>query len=151
MNASDPCPCGSTLTYGECCQRCHKGEPAASPEALMRSRYSAFVLGDTGYLQRSWHPDTRPQQPVELDAGQQWVGLRILDCGSRGAQGWVHFQAISREKGGFWVLEEHSRFVLEAGHWFYRDGDHTLNPLKPGRNDACPCGSGRKFKKCCGS
>ena len=62
----------------------------------------------------------------------------------------MHFRATHRDGDGFAVLEERSRFVRENGHWFYLDGEHTVTPLKPGRNDPCPCGSGRKFKKCCG-
>ena len=129
-----PCPCGSGLDYAQCCRLLHHGEPASSPEALMRSRYSAFVRDDADYVRASWHTDTRPAE-LTLEGGDQWLGLEIVDA--------------TQDGDGFAVLEEHSRFVRENGHWFYLDGEHTVTPFKPGRNDPCPCGSGRKFKKCC--
>ncbi len=115
----------------------------------MRSRYSAFVRDDADYVRASWHPDTRPAE-LTLEGGDQWLNLKIVDAGQDGDTGRVHFRAIHRDGDGFAVLEERSRFVRENGHWFYLDGEHTVTPLKPGRNDPCPCGSGRKFKKCCG-
>ena len=144
-----PCPCGSGLDYTQCCQPLLHGEPASSPEALMRSRYSAFVRDDADYVRTSWHPDTRPAE-LTLEGGDQWLGLEIVDAKQDGDKGQVHFRATHRDGDGFAVLEERSRFVREDGHWFYLDGKHTVTPLKPGRNDSCPCGSGRKFKKCCG-
>ena len=115
----------------------------------MRSRYSAFVRDDADYVRASWHPDTRPVE-LTLEAGEQWLGLEIVDAKQDGDSGQVHFGATHRDGDGFAVLEERSRFVRENGHWFYLDGEHTVTPLKPGRNNPCPCGSGRKFKKCCG-
>ena len=149
MSEPAPCPCGSGLDYAQCCRPLHHGEPAPSPEALMRSRYSAFVRDDADYVRASWHPDTRPAE-LTLEGGEQWLGLEIVDAKQDGDAGQVHFRATHRDGDGFAVLEEHSRFVRENGHWFYLDGEHTVRPFKPGRNDPCPCGSGRKFKKCCG-
>ncbi|MFP1683831.1 YchJ family protein [Alloalcanivorax sp. C16-1] len=145
---SDACPCGADLPYEDCCAPLHRGEPALTPEALMRSRYSAFVRNDTTYVARSWHPDTRPTG-LMLDDGDHWLELRVLDSDSDGDRGRVHFRALRRRGKGFSVLEEHSRFVREDGHWFYVDGDSKVSNLKPGRNEPCPCGSGKKFKKCC--
>lgn len=116
----------------------------------MRSRYSAFALSNIDYLSLTWHPETRPAD-LTLDSGERWVGLEVLDAGSEGDVGWVHFKATSRDGKGFAVLEEESRFVREAGRWYYRDGDTRVSALTPGRNDTCLCGSGRKFKKCCGA
>ncbi|HAI35024.1 MAG TPA: hypothetical protein DEQ58_10220 [Alcanivorax sp.] len=149
MSEPVPCPCGSGLDYGRCCRPLHHGEPASSPEALMRSRYSAFVRDNADYMRASWHPDTRPAE-LTLEGGDQWLGLEIVDAKQEGDAGQVHFRATHRDGDGFAVLEEHSRFVRENDHWFYLDGEHTVTPLKPGRNNPCPCGSGRKFKKCCG-
>ncbi len=89
----------------------------------MRSRYSAFVLGLADYLLATWHPGTRPLT-LELDAGTQWLGLevrahRLLD----GERGEVEFVARSRLAGKGQRLHERSRFVREAGRWFYVDGD----------------------------
>ncbi|EKF76053.1 SecC motif-containing protein [Alcanivorax hongdengensis A-11-3] len=142
------CPCQSGLPYTQCCQPLHQGTAAASPEALMRSRYSAFVLRLTDYLRESWHPHTRPAT-LQLDGEEQWLGLEILASESQGDQGRVHFRATCRDAAGFSVLEEQSRFEKVDGHWRYRDGDARVQALKPGRNDPCPCGSGKKYKKCC--
>ncbi|ROO23084.1 YchJ family protein [Salinisphaera orenii] len=142
------CPCQSGRPYDQCCGPCHRGEPAPAPEALMRARYSAYALGDAAYVQSSWHPDTRPAT-LDLPSGDHWLGLAVLDSGEDGDTGRVHFRATCRDDGDFAVLEERSRFVREQGQWFYVDGDHAVTALKPGRNDPCPCGSGRKFKKCC--
>ncbi len=85
----------------------------------MRSRYSAFVVGDENYLWRTWHPRTRPDS---VDAsGTKWLGLRILDVvagGEGDSHGVVEFEA--RFVGG--VLRERSRFERRAGRWFYVDG-----------------------------
>ncbi|MGR2737151.1 YchJ family protein [Billgrantia sp. Q4P2] len=149
-NSTTPfCPCGSGLVLADCCGRFHAGEPAPTPEALMRSRYSAFALGLEGYLRDTWHGSTRPTM-LDLDDGTRWVRLEVLDHGQDGDQGRVHFRATFRERRRWGVLEENSRFVREAGRWYYLDGTPSVNRLKPGRNDPCPCGSGRKFKSCCG-
>lgn len=143
------CPCGSGLAFSECCEPLHQGQSAASAEALMRSRFSAFAIRNTAYLSQSWHPSTRPAS-LELDANEQWLRLDIL---SRGKD-WVEFQAIFRENTqshDFFVLKEKSRFKYEQGHWFYLDGKHQIKPLKVGRNELCPCGSGKKYKDCTAS
>lgn len=117
----------------------------------MRSRYSAYVLQRTDYLLRTWHPTTRP---VNLDLaaeGVVWQGLEIIGR-SHGTgeddEGAVEF--VAHCQAG--QLHERSRFIRESGQWYYLDGT-LLPPVqkeKLGRNDPCPCGSGRKFKKCCG-
>lgn len=142
------CPCQSGDSYSECCQPLHAGAPASSPEALMRSRFSAFALGNADYVKNSWHRSTRPAN-LSLDEGERWMGLTVIEATQNGDQGSVHFKAVSRDSEGFSVLEETSRFVQENGYWFYVDGIPHVFPLKPGRNDPCPCGSGKKFKKCC--
>lgn len=143
------CPCGSGKTYPQCCQPCHRGDSIApSPEALMRSRYSAFVLGLADYLLATWHQDTRPAT-LELGNSPDWVGLQVLSSGSGSDRGQVHFRALYRVQGGFGFLEEESDFVCEEGRWYYISGKSREGRLDPGRNDRCPCGSGRKFKACC--
>jgi len=91
----------------------------------MRSRYTAFVVGDAAYLQRSWHPTTRPAH-LDLDADLRWLRLDILAKRGGGpfdTEGTVEFEAIHRDAAGRGVLREHSRFVREDGRWFYLDGD----------------------------
>ncbi|MES1925579.1 YchJ family metal-binding protein [Salinisphaera sp. T31B1] len=115
----------------------------------MRARYSAYARGNAAFVEASWHESSRPE-PLVLPEGDHWLGLAVLDSGEHGDDGWVHFRATCRDRAGFAVLDERSRFVRENGHWFYLDGCPGVTALKPGRNDRCPCGSGRKFKKCCG-
>lgn len=142
------CPCGSGKTYARCCQPWHLGAAAPNPEPLMRSRYTAFVLNDPDYVLKTWHPSTRPVT-LTLDDSPQWASLDILDRDEGGDRGKVHFRATYRSGQGWWYLEEVSDFVKEDGRWFYLSGDTTEGQLKPGRNEPCPCGSGRKFKACC--
>ncbi len=144
-----PCPCGSTLSYATCCLPLHQGVAASTPEALMRSRYSAFVLQLTDYLLRSWHNTTRPAQ-LDLSDSPAWKSLRVINASQSGDSGQVHFQAVYHTDSHWGFLEETSDFVREAGHWFYLGGEAREGQLKPGRNDKCPCGSGRKHKMCCG-
>ncbi|WP_306462167.1 YchJ family protein [Onishia niordana] len=120
----------------------------------MRSRFTAFVLHQEDYLRWTWHPDTCPVEMGLADA-TDWKRLEVLDDGQqqgegeRPLSGWVHFRATFKERGRWQCLEEVSNFTLLNGRWVYVDGDAQVMSLKPGRNDACPCGSGRKLKKCC--
>lgn len=152
------CPCGNDLTLDTCCGRYHQGEPAPTPEALMRSRYSAFALGLSDYLLATWHSTTRPAQ-FTPDPETEWKSLVVVSAELPLANtGYVRFRAYFYQGGrdnagghGRWhVLEEISRFVHEEKRWWYVDGTPTLTRLKPGRNDPCLCGSGRKLKGCCG-
>jgi SEC-C motif-containing protein len=126
----------------------------------MRSRYTAFAVGNVGYLLQSWHASTRPE---DIDAATipEWQGLRIMrtEEGREGdSKGVVEFEATFSTGGqGRGLLCEVSRFVSENWQWFYVDGDLQESAVaapkkeaKVGRNDPCPCGSGKKFKKCCG-
>ncbi|MGM0784860.1 YchJ family protein [Billgrantia gudaonensis] len=144
------CPCGNGSSLAGCCGRYHAGEPAPTPEALMRSRYSAFVLELADYLLATWHPSTRPSSLELDDSATVWKRLEVLESGEDDERGWVHFRATFLEGRRWSVLEESSRFVREAGRWFYLDGNPAVHRLKPGRNAPCPCGSGRKLKACCG-
>ena len=148
------CPCGSSLSLEQCCGALHDGQPAASAEQLMRSRYSAFVLGLGDYLVHSWHPDhlgnLTADQLSQTDT--QWDGLEILAArgGPSDDTGMVEFKAWFREGNERHSLHERSHFVRHQGRWVYADGEQDPAPLKTGRNDPCPCGSGKKHKKCCG-
>lgn len=142
------CPCGRQTAYEECCGQYHSGTPAPTPETLMRSRFSAFVQNKNDYLIATWHPSTRPEH-LDLSDSPDWVGLSVLASDTNDDRGRVHFRAYYRAGGQWRFLEEHSEFVRESGHWFYVSGVTRDESFKPGRNDACLCGSGRKFKKCC--
>ncbi|MFI9613933.1 YchJ family protein [Streptomyces sp. NPDC052023] len=116
------CPCGLAETYEMCCGRFHRDEAKApTAEALMRSRYSAFVRRDEAYLLRTWHARTRPAR-LGLDAGTRWTGLEILGTTEGSAfhsTGTVTFRASFT--GG--SLHERSRFERVGGAWMYVDGD----------------------------
>jgi SEC-C motif-containing protein len=109
----------------------------------MRSRYSAYVLKNSDYLRATWHPSTRPAGLDISDDETPWQRLLIVSTGEE----FVEFAAFYQ--GG--QLHERSRFAREGGRWFYLDGE-LLPPLedKVGRNAPCPCGSGKKYKRCCG-
>ena len=120
------CPCGSGRGYGDCCEPLHAGAPAADAEALMRSRYSAYVREDADYLLRSWHPSTRPATLAFEDPPAQrpvWLGLEVKSHAATGADSAeVVFVARYRIGGGSVVrMREHSRFLREGGRWFYLD------------------------------
>ncbi|MEJ1097489.1 MULTISPECIES: YchJ family metal-binding protein [unclassified Pseudoxanthomonas] len=122
------CPCDSGLAYADCCGRCHAGEAAPGAEALMRSRYSAFVLKNESYLRASWHPETCPVDLHLEEAGgsTNWLGLSVKHHRITGPDtAEVEFVARYRIGGGPAVrLHERSRFVRQDGRWLYVDGDH---------------------------
>ncbi len=125
---------------------------ATTAEALMRSRFSAFVLKNSAYLLASWQSSTRPPELDLSDDETHWQRLHIMasEQGTAGdSTGYVEFAAFY--DGG--QLHERSRFVREEGRWVYVDGEilPPVEPVKVGRNDPCPCGSGKKYKKCCGA
>lgn len=121
MNA---CPCGSGRDYDDCCGPAHRGVAADTAQALMRSRYSAYVRGDVDYLLASWHASTRPES-LELEPATRWLGLEVKRHALTGADtATVEFVARYRLGGAPAVrLHEISRFVREDGRWYYIDGD----------------------------
>lgn len=124
MTSADRCPCGSGEVYGECCETLHRGAPAPTALALMRSRYTAHVTGDAEYLWRTWHPRARPASTA-LDPDAEWRRLEIVDPNGGGPfddTGTVHFRAHYRRHGRRGVLDERSVFVREGGVWLYLDG-----------------------------
>ncbi|MCE9990817.1 YchJ family protein [Enterobacter asburiae] len=150
---SQLCPCGSALEYSLCCQRYLTGEQVApDPSHLMRSRYTAFVIKDADYLIKTWHPSCHAadfRQDIESGfATTYWLGLTVYDAapGSDANEGYVSFVARFKEGAKSAAIIERSRFLRENGQWYYIDGTRP----QFGRNDPCPCGSGKKFKKCCG-
>jgi SEC-C motif domain protein len=136
------CPCGGSA-YDACCGRYIGGsEVAPSAEALMRSRYSAYTLGDEAYLRATWHPSTRPVEPIiDAEQGLTWLGLEVKSAlrlrkrkadegalsasasdAAAGDEATVEFVARYKIGGRAHRLHEISRFVREQGQWFYVDG-----------------------------
>ncbi len=120
------CPCESGLVYAGCCSELHSGRVLAQTALqLMRSRYSAFTLGNTDYLVKSWHPDTRPAS-LTIDESQRWIGLKIKTVSHGGTdedEGSVEFVARYKMQGKAYRLQENSRFRRLDGRWYYLDGE----------------------------
>ncbi len=149
------CPCGSGNLLDTCCGHYHAGHPAPCAEALMRSRYSAYVLGLVDYLVATTLPIQQGgldrQSIAEWSAQSTWLGLEVEGAEVFGGQpehAFVTFTARWHDNGGEHSHRERSAFVQNAGRWYFID---PTVALKAGRNDACPCGSGQKYKKCCSS
>lgn len=153
------CPCGSGRAFDLCCGPILAGEPAPSAEALMRSRYTAFVRHDIDHIERSCAPETRAgfsrDDAVRVAQECEWGPLTVMKAEENGDDGMVEFFLTFRRDGEEWPVHERSRFRRVDGRWLYVDS--VLNPKDPprrvvkvGRNDPCPCGSGRKHKACCG-
>lgn len=117
------CPCGGGR-YAHCCERFHDGALPGTAEQLMRSRYSAYALGLMDYLHRTWHPRMRPAlAELHGDATAKWLGLEVRKHAATSEdQAMVEFVARSKVGGRAQRLHEVSRFVREAGQWFYVDG-----------------------------
>jgi SEC-C motif-containing protein len=160
----DSCPCGSAKPYAVCCRPLISGERlAGSAEELMRSRYSAYVKKETAWLRESLHPGHR----ADFDEASSrawaeratWHGIEILYTTKGGPddqEGTVEFVVRFTESSTRQEHHELSSFQRTGGKWYFTMG----KPLPPrpvarqlpkvGRNDPCPCGSGKKYKKCCG-
>ena len=121
-NAS--CPCGTGRSLLACCGRYHAGGAAPDAEHLMRSRYSAYVLGLNDYLRATWHSSTRPaEQQLAGGPALKWLGLEVRCFIETGEAASVSFVARYKQGGRAGRLVETSRFVREAGRWYYVDGD----------------------------
>ncbi len=116
------CPCGSRTLFVDCCRPALTGEqPARTAEALMRSRYTAYVIGDADHLFRSWHPRHRPAE-IALDPAVRWVSLTVVDTvdgGEHDQDGVVEFRARYLDADGPGELRERSLFTRRAGRWVY--------------------------------
>ena len=122
---SDLCPCGSGRRYAACCGALHSGtRQAKTAEALMRSRYSAYVLRLEAYLLDTWHPDTRPGALDLQHDHTRWLGLTIHSTQAGGPadqDGRVRFTALYRTGTRQHRLDEESRFLNLNGRWTYLD------------------------------
>ena len=158
------CPCGSGRPFGDCCAPYIQGKSLPpTAEALMRSRYTAFARQEMPYLASTLHPSQRHDYD---EAGatrwareSDWEGLEIIEVSQDPAnanRGSVEFRASYRMNGVKHVHHELAEFRRTDGVWYFYDGkmqgagQFRRETPKVGRNDPCPCGSGRKYKKCCG-
>lgn len=159
------CPCGSAADYAACCEPIIKGErPAATAEQLMRARYTAYAQVEIDFLQETLHPDARgdsdPKGARDWAENSVWHGLSVLGAEAGGPdddRGTVEFVASYTYNGEDKQYHEVAEFERVDGRWYFRAGQPPVRkPIvreepKVGRNDACPCGSGRKYKRCCGA
>ena len=164
MKNEETCPCKSGKPFGECCGPIIAGTAKAeTAEALMRARYSSYVTGDIQFLKTSStkavQEEFDEQASKAWSAAAQWHGLEIISCegGQKGdKKGVVEFRALYTANGEFCNHHEVSQFVKERDGWKFDDGElvgetpTVREAPKVGRNDPCPCGSGKKYKKCCG-
>lgn len=160
----EKCPCGSEKEYADCCEPLIKGErPAENPEALMRSRYTAYAKKFTDYIVETTHPDqlqADTRKTVEdWSKKTQWHSLQVVECTGGGpddSEGTVEFIADYTEKGKKRKHHELAEFKKKNDKWFFFDAkmpqirQYVRPEPKVGRNEPCPCGSGKKYKKCCG-
>jgi len=157
------CICGSGKEFDACCGPLIEGAAAPTAEALLRSRYTAFAMGKTDYLVDTLTPDLRDDfDLVEAEstaAGAEWLGLEIRSVSAGGPDdetGVIEFVANFRLHDAPRIHHELAQFRREDGRWLCAGGQTNPKPAqrqvdKVGRNDPCSCGSGRKFKKCCGA
>jgi len=163
MKNDELCPCRSGKKFGECCGPVISGErKAATAAELMRARYSSYAVCDVDFLYNSSGPDVRAEFDrktiEEWSRSATWSGMEILSeerGGIDDEDGVVSFVAHYSAKGQVCEHRETSYFKKIEGEWRFIDGQIESRPFrreepKIGRNDPCPCGSGKKYKKCCG-
>ena len=153
------CPCGSGRKYGDCCEQILTGNrPAASAEELMRARFTAHVTHNFRFLHESHRPTAgKPYVAEEGEPTMQWTKLVVHahETGADPDKAFVDFSAYGTEDKVEKVLHEKAEFLRINGAWLY-NREARLGPApyksstpKVGRNDPCPCGSGKKYKQCC--
>jgi SEC-C motif-containing protein len=157
--SDSPCPCGSGQTFAACCEAVIAGRrPAATAEELMRSRFTAHVVRDFLYLHRTYLPTAHRPYVEEPDAPKvPWTRLVIHShgIGSKPNTAYVDFSAYFQGERAEEAMHEKSEFQQIDGRWFFsrsvREGPAPVVSAHPkvGRNDPCPCGSGKKYKHCC--
>ena len=161
ITTNDHCPCGTDKTYLDCCGVfISQQQLPNTPEALMRSRYTAYQQRHFDYIMRTMKSPAADDFDVNemrvLAEKINWTGLQIVKSSHEANKGMVEFLAyytLANEKN---VLHEISEFICDNGQWYYVDGTQPNNQSvtgaakKMGRNALCPCGSMKKYKKCCG-
>ncbi|MBB1487651.1 YchJ family protein [Oceanospirillum sediminis] len=150
------CPCQSGKVFSECCQPfVQKEQLPETAEALMRSRYTAYVAADLNYLQETTQEAMRSKYDFvalkKWAEESEWLGLTVHSSTEDGDTARVQFTARYRDNDTIIRHSEDSQFIRQDGRWFFVQGKDFTPPAEkaPGRNDPCLCGSGKKYKKCC--
>jgi SEC-C motif domain protein len=158
--SAQPCPCGSGKNFGNCCEQILNGQrPAADAEELMRARFTAHVIHDFRFVHDSHRPTAgKPYVDEVGEPAMQWTKLIVHAHETSADQpdkAFVDFSAYGTEEGVEKVLHEKAEFLRIDGQWLY-NREARLGPApykasapKVGRNEPCPCGSGKKYKQCC--
>jgi len=156
------CYCGSGAAFSDCCEPFITGvRLVETAEQLIRARYSGYVAAQMDFIFETTHPDHRLEYDhagtKEWAENSEWLGLQIIDVVKGGAGdtvGQIEFIARFKEKGAEREHHENARFAWDNGRWFFTEGSMVkpkpVSVTKIGRNDPCACGSGIKYKKCCG-
>lgn len=163
MECGMQCPCQSGVKYSHCCEPLIKGKKQAeTAEQLMRARYTAYTQIQMDFIEQTHDPKT--SQDIDMQGSREWAqttnwdGLEIIETAQGGVDdevGTVEFKATFLTEEGPQIHHELSQFHKRDGVWYYSDSSQPSQTVvrvspKVGRNDPCPCGSGKKYKKCCG-
>ena len=152
------CTCGSGKEYLDCCGKYISGNAFPNtPEELMRSRYTAYTEANIDYIVKTMQAPAannfNKEEALQWAKQVKWINLEVLNTQFDNLQGSVEFMAHYSYQGKKLCLHELSEFKKEKGQWYYTKGKTPVKSqntsLKIGRNDPCPCGSNKKFKKCC--
>ena len=157
------CPCGSTIDYSQCCEPYIKGEKdPETAELLLKARYTAYAVGEVDYIAETIHPEQKENHDHKAtkkwSEGSKWHGLEIVNK-EKGLEdddeGIIEFKVKYTQNLETQTHHEMSVFKKAEGKWYFFDGkpvapeQYVRQQPKVGRNDPCPCGSGKKYKKCC--
>ncbi|GHT85180.1 UPF0225 protein [Spirochaetia bacterium] len=160
------CPCGSGRPYAECCEPYITGaQNPPTAESLMRSRYTAYVEHAVDYILETCIQNRDEKQNIDIkktrawSEGSRWLGLKIISVtkgGPADTEGTVEFEASYERNGLRDIHHEQAQFKKLDERWLYDAGDIVPKTIvrsapKVGRNEPCPCGSGKKYKHCCGA
>jgi len=156
------CPCQSQNSFAECCEPILSGSLASTAEILMRARYTAYTRADMGFIEKTQNPKTRKKTDMKANQkwalDSKWMGLKIISTQKgleKDTTGVVEFEARYDSGTGKKTHHEISEFVKIKDRWYFSNGrvikEEPVTSQKVGRNEPCPCGSGKKYKKCCAS
>ena len=151
---NNACLCGSQQNYKNCCEPLLLGDKQAdTPEQLMRSRFTAYAQKNAKYIYQTYASEKQAENPVkeikEFATSCRFISLSVIDTNNDGDRGVVEFKANYFYQNLYCELHERSQFIKEQDQWRYLDGIiFPVADIKVGRNDDCPCGSNKKYKKC---
>ncbi len=159
IEIKESCLCGSNVPYSSCCQPLHLySKKPDTATCLMRSRFTAYAMQNSSYLLETWVEAKRPKNIDFSKEKSEWTKLEIVKTKKgeiKDSKGLVEFKAFYVIDNEEYVMKEISRFQKKSGQWLYLDGlvsstGKVTQSENQGKNAPCSCGSGKKFKRCCG-